>query len=356
MTRKTVNIVSSVEDRPGTRGPSSTLSEYLQKNGLLTTQDSTPNFLVSINHNPVQYQKFITEVGRPNGAVLIRLEPESVYPLQYKKSVMNGYGLVITPGSVQDFLNAEKFVGWPYQYNLNPTRPNPSDPTLNSILEDPARHELFKLENWKTRPRKLVMIAGNKVSPIKDANYSVRRKLAKELPNKDLEVYGPLWSGSLRKKIYHRLAVTVANLRNGIVPHPLSIYGNLLTRYPTAHGIVADKHLVLQETKFSLVVENSNNYVSEKVIDAMINGSIPIYVGPNLGKVGLPAGMAIHSSGKPEEIVQILESLDSNTIDSILKSMEAFFAGPIFWGTWTESAVYEKISRQIADYFLGLPE
>lgn len=356
MTRKTVKIVSSAVQAPEARGPSSILSEYLQNSDLLVTRDSFPDFLVSINHNPHLYRDFINQGGHPHQMALIRLEPESVFPLQYKQAILDGYGLVITPGSTQDFLDPKKFVAWPYQYNLNPNNPNISDPSLDSILSNPSWQDLFTYENWKSRPRKLVMVAANKVSPTKNANYSIRRKLAKEMSPQDLEVYGPLWDGKLGDKVYHRLAVTGVNLRQGIVPHPISIYGNLLTRYSTARGPVDNKHAILKQARFSLVVENSNHYVSEKIIDSMINGSIPLYVGPKLEEVGLPNAIAIRSSGKREEILEIMRRFDSKSISPILDEMKRFFGESTFLETWTGTSTYKKLSRQLTDYFLGLSE
>jgi len=356
MTRKTVKIVNSAVQAPGARGPSSILSEYLQKSGLNVTHDSFSDFLISINHNPRLYRDFMKQGGRPSQTVLIRLEPESVFPLQYKQAILDGYGLIITPGSTKDFLDPKKFVAWPYQYNLNPNNPNILDPSLDSILSNPSWQDLFIYENWKSRPRKLVMIAANKVSPTKNANYSIRRKLAKGMSPEDLEVYGPLWGGKFGDKVYHRLAVMGTNLRQGIAPHPISVYGNLLTHYSTARGPVDNKHAILKQARFSLVVENSNHYVSEKIIDTMINGSIPIYVGPKLEDVGLPSTIAIRSSGKREEVLEIMRKFDSKSISPILDEIREFFEGSTFLETWTGASTYEKLSRQLSNYFLKLSD
>ena len=220
---KTISIVGSAKSNPGDESPYPMLREFLEVEGLTPTLDCDSNFLVAINHNQRLYEEFIHCGGRHDRAVLIRLEPETVFPLQYKSKTMNKYGLVITPGSVLDQKLPESFVGWPYQYNRNPARPDISDPSFLSVLDDPSWQNLFNLESWESRPKKMTMIAANKVSPLRSANYSIRRKLASQLPLNTLEVYGPLWTDKVSVKIYHRIAVAVANFRQGIFPNPISL-------------------------------------------------------------------------------------------------------------------------------------
>ena len=356
MKRKTIKIVGSAKSSPSDKRPYPMLREFLEIVGFTPTLEQNSEFFIAVNHNQKLYEEFIRGGGRSDRAVLIRLEPDSVFPLQYKSVTTDKYGLVITPGSILDRKSPESFVGWPYQYNLNPAQPNISDPPLLSILEDTSWKNLFNLETWKSRPRKLTMVAANKVSPLKSANYSIRRRLASQLPPEILEVYGPLWTDNLSTKIYHRIAVAGTNLRQGILPNPMGIYGSLFRSYPAAHGTVRDKHAILRETKFSLVIENANSYVSEKLIDAMINGSIPIYVGPRLEEVGLPTGIAIHSSGDPKEIIEIVEALDSSGVETILTAMREFLSSPSFFDLWTARSVYKKLSYQIAERFRELPE
>ena len=348
---KTISIVGSAKVNPEDLGTYPALRRYLELEGFRTTSEKESDFLVAVNHSQESYKRFTQGGGQSNHAVLVRLEPDSVFPQQYRSKTMDKYGLILTPGSTLDQKGSKSFVGWPYQYNLNPTRPNASDPSLLSILNDKSWEELFRLRHWLLRPRKMTMIAANKVSPLRNANYSIRRNLASQLSPKILDVYGPLWTDNITAKIHHRLAVAGISLRQGSLPNLLSIYGSLFRKYPSARGTIRDKHAILRETKFSLVIENSNSYVSEKLIDAMINGSIPIYVGPGLEKVGLPKEIAIHSSGDPKEVLQIIETLDSIGAAEKLIAMREFLISPCFFDLWTEHSVYKKLSHQIAEYF-----
>ena len=353
---RTISITGSVKIDASDLRTYAVLRQNLELVGFQTTSEQKSNYLLSINHNKESYKRFIQGGGRRDQAILIRLEPEAVFPLQYRSAITDCYGLVITPGSTFDRESSKSFVGWPYEYNLNPARPDTSDPSLHSILTDNSRQELFNYEFWKLRPKKIALVAANKVSPLKDANYKIRRKLANELSAEILEVYGSLWSDALFKKIYHRLAVAGTNLRQGVLPNAISIYGSLFQTYPAARGIVHNKHALLRETKFSLVIENSNSYVSEKLIDALINGSIPIYVGPPLEKVGLPSQIAIHSCGDPKEVLTIIETLGAIEVETILTAMREFLNSPTFFDFWTGKSVYKRLAQQIAEYVQGVPE
>jgi hypothetical protein len=307
-------------------------------------------FLVAFNHNPKVYREFLKNGGSSARAVLIRIEPDSVYPVQYKERVTEKYGLVISVGSALPHSANHLHLGWPYKYHLNPVSPAKSDPSITDVLKSEARKDLFTREHWDTRSHLLTMVAGNKVSSISNANYSLRRKLAKSLAPNVLEVYGPLWQGSLYQKIRHRLAVLVATIKQGTWPNLREIYGNFLTIYPTAKGPIKDKHALLQDSKFSLVIENSNSIVTEKIFDAIINGSIPIYVGPKLETVGLPSNLAFPISGTTQEILAILDKIDSLVAWKHLQTMLDFIESPLFWEHWEASAVYKQIAYEVIEY------
>jgi hypothetical protein len=314
------------------------------------SSNRSADFLLAINHNSRLYRKFIKSGGSKSRAILIRFEPDSVFPAQYKKRITSKYGLVISPGSTNHIGNTDTQIRWPYQYHLNPTKPSVLDPQLTDILKSDVRDELFTFESWQKRTHTLTMIASNKVSPIGSANYSIRRKMAKELPVEVLEVYGQLWSDSLYEKIYHRLAVTVTAIRQGTIPNLTQIYGNLFRTYHTTNGIVADKHKLLQDSKFSLVIENSNSIVTEKIFDAIINGSIPIYIGPDINLVGLPKNLVCKVEGTANEILEALKLFDKETTQRYLLNMSKFIQGQDFLNDWGSAAVYTRMASRVSDY------
>ncbi len=320
------------------------------KTDFALVKTGSSDFLISFNHNPKLYRMFLKSGGSKERSVLVRFEPDSVFPAQYTARVTKKYGLIISPGSSSSILQSDLQIHWPYKYHLNPAEPESTDPSLKDVLKSDSHARLFTLENWEDRSHQLTMVAGNKVSSISRANYSLRRKLAKLLPPSVLNVYGPLWQGSLYQKIRHRLAVLVATIEQGSWPNLREIYGNLLRSYPTAKGPIIDKHALLQDSKFSLVIENSNSIVTEKIFDAIINGSLPIYVGPNLETVGLPSDLVYQISGDSKEILEILNLTRTSEIEKRLKALFEFIESPFFWKHWEAGMVYQQMANEIIEY------
>jgi hypothetical protein len=317
--------------------------------GIKICEEPQAKFLISVNHNKHAYKQFIQNGGVVKNAILIRLEPDAVFPKQYTKKIEDKYGLIISPGFVS---KTSRFVEWPYRYHLNPAEPKELDPSLLDVLGANLASSLFSIESWNKRENLLSMVASNKVSPVQSANYGKRRKLARTLPVSIFSVYGTLWTDSLRTKARHRVAVLVAALRQGTLPNLRQVYGNLFFDYMTAKGSIEDKHELLKRSKFSLVIENSSQVITEKIFDSMINGCIPIYVGANLKDVDLPTNLAYQLNGNADEILELIENYSIKEIELKLNSISKFLTSANFLDKWSNAKVYEKIGVEISEYIL----
>jgi len=191
------------------------------------------------------------------------------------------------------------------------------------------------------------MIAANKVSPISDGNYRIRRDLAHKLPIEILHVYGSLWNSNFWDKAVHRLKVLKFNVSYGTPVNLFSVYGNFFRKYSTSRGFVSNKFSILTDSKFTLVIENSDTYVSEKIFDAICAGTIPLYIGPPLQKFGLPSSIAIPIRGEREEVLTILQTITDDDVIRILKAGESFLKGKVYLSEWTENVIYRKIAERI---------
>lgn len=332
------------------KGKACALIRLLNNSGYELTTKKKAEFLIAIDHNRGIYNKFLANGGSPSRTILIRLEPPTVFPSQYKELIFEKYARVISPGSL-DLLNSNPLkYGWPYEYHFNPNFPQDSDPSLSTVLDIPKDEINLLIQKWKDRQILLTMIASNKVSATRSENYSLRRRVALELINPSIEVYGPLWNENLISKIHHRLAVTLFSLRQGVLPDYKSIYGNLFRNYPNAKGSVQNKHSILQQSKFTLVIENSNFTVTEKLFDAIVNGAVPIYVGPDLARIGLPENIAVCCDGEPKTISDILNNLSQERIFNILEAGQEFLRSDQFRKSWVEESVYESIFLEVDSF------
>jgi hypothetical protein len=330
------------------KGKAIFLLRLLEQAGFELSKEMTCDYLVSIDHNENQYNSYIRNGGSANKAVLIRLEPISVFPAQYRTKVMSKYSLILSPGHPD---NAENGLGWPYQYHLDPNSPIESNYSWLDLIDQKVFHfdEIFK--SWESRKIEFSLIAGNKVSPYKEENYRIRRKIAHFMDPQLLQVYGPLWISPLKSKLRHRLATLFFALRQKTLPNLKSIYGDLFWSYPTAKGFINDKHEILRETKFAIVVENSNSYASEKLFDAMVDGCVPIYIGAKLADLGLSDSLAIQSTGDLSEIARIRSEITKEEVLQIMNSIDLFLKSGKFKQDWLEESVYNKIAAKIVGEF-----
>ena len=77
-------------------------------------------------------------------------------------------------------------------------------------------------------------------------------------------------------------------------------------------------HEIMRDYTFSLIIENCNadGYVSEKIYDAFVAESIPIYFGNNNERIGISSDMYIdlHQYSSPELLIAYIDSLTDEQI------------------------------------------
>ncbi len=326
------------------------LNTFEKYNLVISTLEEADLF-VSVNHSSQAYRKFQRLGKNKSIAVLIRSEPFAVFPAQYSKRVLNKYGLVITLGHKEKDIGNFYYLENPYTYLPNPNRQMTEGLNVSNILISKEFDEQFEFKNWEKRQILMSLIASNKVSCVLESNYDLRRSLAYALSKNFLEIYGELWNANARSKLKHRMGVALHGVINLTPLNLKSIYGSFFKRYKNYVGVVEDKHLIVKQSKFSLVIENSNEYMSEKFFDAIINGSIPIYYGPEFDKMGIPGEeIAIRHNESAEMLEKKITNLTNNEIKNYLSSMKDFLNSKDFKDRWNSDVVYKKIACKIREH------
>ena len=304
-------------------------------------------YLVAMNHNSTSYKRFIDNGGLVKNAVLIRVEPPAVHPSQYTSRIEKLYANILTPGLANFDSDAENFIGWPYEIHKNPSQPSDTPLDLREFVKSEEVINQFSLTKWKGRKDKFHLIAANKVSPTNQSNYQLRRRIAFSSTPQTLDIYGPLWRSPLSTKIKHRLAVLKFGVKSRVRPSIVNIYGNLFKSYPAFLGTPEDKFSTSQNYRFALVVENSDTYASEKLIDAMLAGCICVYAGPSIEAAGFPPEIAIPYSGNVHQLDEVLTNLQDEEILGYLDVMKAFFTSQRFLDFWESDEVFNKIAKRL---------
>lgn len=327
------------------------LAAYLSCHGFEMKQSFPTTYFIAMNHAKKEYSEFIKAGGKQSRTVLVLLEPRAVYESQYKSKNLQKYSLVLRPGNPTYGNSQEKFIGWPYESNPNPLIPSNEDKSILSIVHENVVNQLFDFATWNHRSDLLVIINSNKVSAISEENYSLRRYFAKGIDKEFLSVYGDLWSGSFLKKVKHRIEVFFFSLINGSLPNFRNIYGSLHMKYPTSKGTILDKNTVLQNSKFSIVIENDPSYISEKLFDSMINGSIPIYQGPIVPDVIIPKETYLALPEHPYQLLPILEALTELDVALLLSNIREFVSSSDFISVWSKERVFADIGQECVRHF-----
>lgn len=140
------------------------------------------------------------------------------------------------------------------------------------------------------RRNRLVAVAANKVSFLKGELYSLRRHVFSrwdvvDVYGKDWDK-GSIWSAKhvLRQMLFalqYPLRFRLASFLH-IFHFPKFFMGSAMHKLETLAGY-----------KYSLVIENSQEYTSEKLLDSLLAGCIPIYVGANPTAFGFPEGVVL---------------------------------------------------------------
>lgn len=330
------------------------LARCMEELGFEISEENNLDVLININHN----WKSISEQMKSSSSspvlkILIRVEPSSVYPSQYTSEVESKYDLILTPGNV-NAANQSEFIRYPYDYNLNPSTPSSSTPDPLKIVDLNQKMGVYSFANWEKRDIKCSLIAANKISPNGTGNYGLRRQFASQNLSDGLNVYGQLWDSKLFSRLKYRLAVLKFAIQSKSEFHIMLIFADFFKKFKNVRGPVLDKHGIIARSKFSLVIENTEDYVSEKLLDALIGGSIPIYFGPSLEITGIPESLVIRCDRNDSNPLELVRKIDEAQIIEKLKAIVDFLNGNEF-PLWLSDVVNMEICLKIAKFVRSYP-
>ena len=214
--------------------------------------------------------------------ILIRNEPVVVCPENKLLRTRSRFGLSLNMGRPPS--ESEESVAWPQQW--------------------PKEEINFDAKSF--RDEKIALVNGNKISFISGELYSLRRKVIVNV--KSLELYGTSWDLSINAKARHALANLIIAIKGGYLPR-ISGARHYFRRFPNWKGAPRDKREVLSNYKYCLVIENSTEFMTEKLFDAFFAGCIPIYVGPDLKDFSIPGNL--YFQAKPN-----LKSINERIIEA----------------------------------------
>lgn len=121
-----------------------------------------------------------------------------------------------------------------------------------------------------------------------------------------IAVAGPGWSAPPSDNLRAGIRAVFKSLSAGAPPNLREALSKTVWKPDYALGMAAAKSEVLQRARCSIVIENSADYVSEKLFDVIRHGVAAIYVGPRLETFGIPEDVAITVGANPREIIELV--------------------------------------------------
>jgi hypothetical protein len=320
--KKLIFLTGVNSNLKGHEPASNSFGEYLLERELLTTSvDSITEQLVCIDYAP-SVAREIKKLGLSlENCTLVHMEPSVVLPANYTKYRKKQFGTVITVGGCSTQVSSS--VHWPLLW--------------------PSASDLEKLHATE-RDERVVLVSGNKMSFIKGELYSLRRKAIKK--SRNLDLYGTQWNSNFAS----RFIVALKSFAQAVLSLKLPRLSGLylwFQDYQESKGPVDDKLKTMSAYKYALVIENSAEYMSEKLMEALFAGCIPIYVGPDPEKYGIPKELVIRAQPSLRSIQEALLQAEGWNMNAFHSRLGAFLSSSEVRDLWDHSLVYERLLEKI---------
>jgi hypothetical protein len=175
------------------------------------------------------------------------------------------------------------------------------------------------------------IINADKRSAVRGSLYGLRRKVivACEEAGVPLAVFGPGWGDSRASRILQGSKAVARAILAGTQPLMSEAFCDVSIHPPFWQGISPRKDSAFAQAPVTIIIENSADYVSEKLIDAVRAGVAPIYIGPPLDLFGLPVDLAVHPKPYAPSVACTLKGLDATQRDEVVAAGQAWLNSDI---------------------------
>lgn len=250
--------------------------------------NSKIDLLIVNSHSPKTLKKAKKLGINKKNIIMIYWEPFVSYPKIHSARIRSKYGSVYTPSKLWSLKLDGEYFFWP---------------------QAPILKRNQKFVDWKKRKNKSTMILSNKFSAAKGQNYTLRRNtdLLKDLRGNYLvDLFGQQWNLGFIYDLRHFVGQLLQTPINKIDLHSWKQIGKKQKNYL---GPTFNKHITGSEYRIVLVIENCNEYISEKLFEAHLSQAIVVYIGADLKSEGINPEIAIQCEPKIESIQKLIEHL-----------------------------------------------
>ena len=281
---------------------------------------------ICFNHTDENLKKIVSAGIPVEKRHLVMYECEQILPKMHKKEILSQYGKIYSASPLWAVDHSP--VVFKYGFFLEcKTEPPP----------------------FSSRKYEFGIVQRNKYSCVKGELYTLRRAVI-ILASKEkiqLALRGEDWEKSRFRTLYEYFKLVMFHIfKNGdknleLFPKSISVKGKFKS------SPVLDKQEFLATIKVAIIIENSANYVSEKLFDAFRAGAVPIYVGPDLNYFGIPTDAVIQASKTASSVIQIMKNISNYDLEAIRSKGWEFLNG--IGRSWSEVEVMGKLAERVLD-------
>ena len=194
------------------------------------------------------------------------------------------------------------------------------------------------------RRKRVIAISSDKWSFVPGELYSLRRNIYSE--DSRIDLYGNGWGQSTWKWALVLAKELAISLRAGVVPR-LSNLAFAFAKPINFKGIAKNKLEIVSSYHASLVIENEEGSISEKLIDCILAGTIPVYVGPPVTAFGIPDNLVVHSRADPAGVKESMDKALQWDSKEYRERAWGWASQPITRSTWEGEEVGTRLITHI---------
>jgi hypothetical protein len=154
---------------------------------------------------------------------------------------------------------------------------------LQEWFDLPVKLPIYKIDN-RPRTEDFAIVNEHKFSASRRSQYGLRRNVIRYFEKNQasqLSLFGVEWKKGKLIELRRRLFALKQSF-NSPEFKPREAFTDLWHSYSVLSGHMHEDCEDLQKFKFSIVIENDIDYVSEKIWKSLYAGVFPIYIGPDL--------------------------------------------------------------------------
>ncbi len=288
---------------------------YLLKQKGMEVVDSLelrPDVLICVDWTP-RVKSTVSKARRLGiRTVLVVNEPNVVIVAHGKKSVLDNFDRVLRVGRP----NEATLIPWPQSWTE------------------------IEVHSSKERIQRAVMIQASKFSFVRGQLYSLRLRIAAK--DSRLDLFGFGWSDKANRRTIRATWEFLYALkgRAHLDMDCLKTFSMAPLNYL---GSTEDKVSLMTQYKVAVVIENSLEFMSEKLFDCFFAKCIPVYVGPSLVNFGIPDNLYVRAEPNENSVaLAITKALDTD-YDSWNSDISVFLSEGGTRAQWSSLGAIEKI-------------